>query len=341
MPSPRTPPDPLMSTPGTEITWEIEVPLLNNRDVVGSTFGVFTLSVLIAGSLVGMLLAVQGDWDAILPVFGMLGLVAGTLFGVGLLAMALVFRGDMRFRFSVSDQHIRSELIDTTARAVNRLTMVAGVLAGRPGALGTGLIATSGEVMALGWDGGFRATYDPKHRTIALRNGWRRLLVVYCTEQNYPAVAAFVSARIASRGTDRRVPARSPLPRVLAYSVLAIIASLLVFPLTDISDVSLFLLFLMLCFAIAMIWLVSLFGYVVLGCIVAVLASVVADAMSMRESYLSPGVTYRHLEVFSVDDWVVLGIAGIGLAILGTLAVRALRGRLPSMLERDADSAGG
>jgi hypothetical protein len=34
-------------------------------------------------------------------------------------------------------------------------------------------------------------------------------------------------------------------------------------------------------------------------------------------------------------------VAGIGLVVLGVLALRAIRGRLPSMLERDADSMGG
>jgi len=131
---------------------------------------------------------------------------------------------------------------------------------------------------------------------------------------------------------------KNKAPRTLA---MAVVASLLVFPLIDVSDVPLFLLFLMLCFAAAMIWLVSLFGYVVLGCIIAVIASVIADAASVRESFLYPGETYRHLDVFSEDDWVTFGIAGIGLAVLGTLAYRAIRGRLPSMLERDADSAGG
>jgi hypothetical protein len=338
MTSPPMPPGPAVAT---EISWEIEVPLLNNRDIVGTTLAVFAISVLITGSFVGMLLAAQGEWDAIMPVVGMLALVAGVLFGIGLLAMVLIYRGDMRFRFTVSDQHIRSEMIDRTARAVNRLAIVAGFLTGRPGALGTGLIATSGEETTLGWDGGFRATCDPKRRTIALRNSWRRLLVVYCTEQNYEAVAAFVRARIAAAGTERRVASRSPLPRMLAFTALAVIASLVTFPLTDISEVPLFLLFLMLCFAVAMIWLVSLFGYVVLGCIVAAIAFTVADAVGIQDSYLFPGETYRRLSVFSDDDWVGLGIAGIGLVVLGVLAFRAIRGRLPSMLERDAESAGG
>ena len=77
MPSPRTQLDP---TAETEISWEIEVPLLTNRDVVGSTFAAFALTALIAGSLVGMLLAAQGEWSAILPIFGVLGLIAGGLF---------------------------------------------------------------------------------------------------------------------------------------------------------------------------------------------------------------------------------------------------------------------
>lgn len=47
-------------------------------------------------------------------------------------------------------------------------------------------------------------------------------------------------------------------------------------------------------------------------------ASVVADAVSVRESYLVPGETYRDVSVFSEDEWVTL----------------------PSMLERDAESAG-
>lgn len=44
----------------------------------------------------------------------------------------------------------------------------------------------------------------------------------------------------------------------------------------------------------------------------------VADAVSVRESYLVPGETYRDVSVFSEDEWVTL----------------------PSMLERDAESAG-
>jgi hypothetical protein len=327
------------SAPG--ITWEIEVPLLAGGEVVRTTFVVFALSALIGGSLVGLMLAVQGEWGAILPVFGMLGVIAGALFLVGLVAIVVVFRGDMRFRFTVDDEQVRCELVDTTARAVNRLTIVAGALAARPGAVGTGLIATSGEVTVLGWDGAFRAEYDPARRTIALRNGWRRLLVVYCTAENYAEVADAVRDRIAKHGTDRRLPAGSPVPRMLGYTVLVVIASLVAFPLADVSDVSLLLLLVMLCFGIAMIWLVSLFGYVVIGCIVAVVVSVVADAVSIRESTLFPGETYRHLDVFSEDDVVTVGIAVVGLVVLGLLAVRAVRGRLPSMLERDAESAGG
>jgi hypothetical protein len=41
---------------------------------------------LIVGSLVGMRLAAQVEWEAIHPVFGIIGAIAGALSGVGLLA---------------------------------------------------------------------------------------------------------------------------------------------------------------------------------------------------------------------------------------------------------------
>jgi hypothetical protein len=337
VPAARTSPDEAV-VPG--ITWETEVPLLS-RDVIGTTIAVFVIAALISGSLISAILWTQGEPDAILPIFGMLGVASAALAGVGLLATALLFRGDMRFRFSVTDEGIRSELIDRTARTVNRLTIVAGMLAGRPGAVGTGLVATSGEDTALSWRGGFRAAYDPRRRTITLRNGWRRLLVLHCTEQNYVTVAAFVGARITASGTDRRVPSHSPLPRMLARTGVVVAASLVVLPLADVSEVSTLLILIMLCFAIAMIWLVSLFGYVVLGSIALVVGSVIADALSVQESYLHPGETYRRLSVFSDNDFLVLGVAGIGMTVLGVLAFRAIRGRLPSMLERDADTMGG
>ena len=321
---------------GRAIVYEIEVPLFS-RSVVGSLVAALTATFLLASGLLAFMLATQGEWEAIPPVVGMLALVTSGLVIVGAVAMAVIYRGEMRYRFTLDDDGVRSELVDPTAKAIDRLAIVAGALAAKPGLAGTGMIATSGETTGVTWAGGFRPSYDPRRRTISLRNGWRTILVVYCPPDRYAEVAAFVAGRVAARGTAGRV-SRSPLPRMIATTALAIGASLLLFPLVGTSEVSDLLLFLITAFAIAMIWLISLFGYVVLAGLAAVVASVVVDALGTHESLFDGTVT--NLSTFSEDDWATFAIAGLGMAILALLSWRAIRGRLPSMLERDADSAG-
>ena len=321
---------------GQPIVYEVEVPLFS-RSVGGSVVVAFAATFLLASGLLAFMLATQGEWEAIPPVVGMLALITSGLFLVGLAAMAVVYRGDMRYRFTLDDEGVRSELVDTTAKTINRVAIVAGALAAKPGLMGTGMIAASGETTGVAWDGGFRPSYDAKRRTISFRNGWRTILVVYCPPDRYAEVAAFVADRMAAHGTAGRV-SRSPLPRMIAITALAIGASLLLFPLVGTSEVSDLLLFLIAAFAVAMIWLISLFGYVVLAGLAAVAASVVVDALGTHESLFDGTVT--NLSTFTEDDWAAFAVAGLGTAILALLSWRAIRGRLPSMLERDADSAG-
>ena len=324
-----------------DLTWDIDVPLLRNASVVGDLARVFGIAALLMAGLLSLLLAANGDPESIPMVILLSGAIAGVLFLIGLASVAVIYRGRMRFRYTLTSDLARAELIDTTVKAVNRATIIAGILAGRPGAVGTGLIAASQESTEVEWDGAFRATYDARRRRITLRNSWRRLFVVYATPETWDAVAGRVGAEIAAHGTEARAARRtSPLPQVLGLSALAVVASLVVFPLSDQFGVSLLVLTIMLCFALATVWLVGLFGWVVVACVVLVAGQVAASMFEVRDSFLEPGTTYRHLDVLSGDDVVMVAIAGVGLVVLVALSVAAMRGRLPSMLERDAEDAG-
>ena len=323
-----------------DLAWEIDVPLLR-AGMVGELARVFGLTAILMAALLSVLFVATGEPGAIPAAAAMCVVVAAMLFGVGVLAMAVVFRGRMRFRYAITERGVRLETVDPTVRAVNRATIVVGVLAGRPGAVGTGLIARSQEAAEVEWSGAFRASFDEGRRTITFRNAWRRLLVVYATPEAWPAAAARVRAELAAHGTESRAAGRrSPLPRTLAVTALAVVAALATFPLADAFDVSELLLTVVLCFAIATTWLISLFGWVVIGGSILVVAQVVASVLEVRPSFLRPGTAYRHLDVLSGDDMAVLVIGMVGLALLVALAVAALRGRLPSMLERDASDAG-
>jgi hypothetical protein len=324
-----------------DITWEIAVPLLNNRTIVGGTLRAFGIATLLMGGLMTVILGSQGEWNSLPPLLLMLAAVLAGLLVLALLVMAVVFRNRMRFRYAVSDEGILLETLDKTARAVDRIAVVGGVLGGSAQATGAGLIARSQETQALRWAGAFRAQFRPRSRVVVLRNAWRQLMVVYCTPETYDAVAETIVRSMAAHGTAERVPRRSPVLRYVGWSVLATLACVPLLALSDAFGVPLLLPIGILCFSLATIWLVGIFGYVVLAGVAVTAWMVAADALSVRSSLFTPGETYARWTVYSGDDWALIAIAGAGCAVLCWLAIRALTGRLPSMLAADtADMLG-
>ncbi len=323
------------------IVWEIDVPLLTNRIILGGVLRAFGLAALIMGSLLTLLVAVQGDPDAIAPMWLITSVVCGALVIVALAVMALFFRNRLRFRYTVSDDGVLAEQIDTTARTANRLAVLAGALSGSPSTSGAGLIAVSQETQAVGFSGAFTAEYLPRQRVIAFRNAWRRVLYVYCTAENYDAVAARVHAAMSAHKTAERVPGRSPLPRYVGLTLLVVAASLPAFLTVEGFDVPLIVPMLMLCFGVAMIWLINLFGLVVIGTVLAEAVFVILDATGRVESFFYRGTTYARWTVYSGDDWALVTMTALGMAVLCWLSLRALSGRLASALASDfADMAG-
>jgi len=70
--------------------------------------------------------------------------------------------------FTLDAESIRCDMIDRRARTADRLALVAGVLAGRPGAAGAGAHAMSRESETVALSGGFTAKFNPGSRQIDL-----------------------------------------------------------------------------------------------------------------------------------------------------------------------------
>jgi len=323
------------------ITWEISVPLLNNRLIVGATIKVFGFAAIVVAGLISLVFATQNNWHLIPKTFLFMMLLGGGLIVLSLLIMAVVFQNRWRFRFTVSHDRIRFETIDKPLRASDRVAVTAGLLMGRPQAVGSGLIGQSQETQEIKWNGSFRAVYKPGARMVILRNRWRRLMIIYCTPENYTEVAEYIRICIERHGTDARGPQISPLPRYLATTAMVILAATPAFLLIEPFDVPLWMPMVLICFALATVWLIRVFGYVVLACILLIVGAVVLDAFNMRESFYYNGGLYPHWSVFSGDDWTLLVAAGVGLILIGWFAVRAVRGRFTSVLEADRSDMGG
>lgn len=329
------------SSAGRTLSWEISVPLLNNRLIVGATIKIFCFAAIGVSALASLVLAFQGDWHIIPRILLLMTATGTALIIVSLMLMALLFANRWRFRFTISEQGIRFETIDRTLCRANRLAVILGTLLGKPQAIGAGLIAQSQEVQEIKWSGKFRAVYRPASRVVILRNRWRNLMIIYCTPENYSDVAEIIRNNIARHGSESRLPAQSPLLRYLAFSAIVLLASLPVFLLADPFEIPLWMPLVLLCFALSTVWLLSVFGYVVLGCILLIVGDVVVNSFAERDSFFHAGETYSRWRLYSGDEWALLLLAAAGMVVLGIMAMRAIGGHMTSMLASDMSDMGG
>ncbi len=322
------------------IEWEFDVPLLTNRYFLGGFAKAMIGSGVLVVALVTLGLGVQGEWRAVLPLAGMLLAISGALFLLGLLLMAFPFRNRTRTRFTVDGEGARLEVVDRVARATSRGAILLGVVLGSGSTAGSGLLAATQEHQGLRWSGAFRAIPEPATRTIAFRNGWRTLLRVYCTPAGYDETVAAVRAHMSVHGSAERAARSSPLGAYLLRTAVVVIAMLPVFAARDTFGYGLLAPWILLCFALSIVWLVRPLAWVVLLGEVVILGMAVAGAGESRRSSIS-GETYRRWEVLSGDGWALGALMLAGLAVVGWLAVGVLRGSVQPALQADDDDAGG
>lgn len=317
------------------LVWEIDVGILTNPLVLAQLTLVVGLSGFIMALLLSFLMAVQGEWERILTVL-LISLIGAGAVGLLMLFVILVFfRNRFRVRCTVSEEGILVETTDARAKAGNRLAVLLGLFGGSASTTGAGLVGMSRESEFSSWGGIAGARFYPRAHSIALRNRWRAVAFLPCTRDNYEPVAALVRQKIAAREVGPAATRGSPLPRLIGRSLLVVLATLPVFLLPYPFELDLFAPLLMLCFALATVWLVHLFGWVVIAAALWIAAEIVLIGLEVKQSiFLSVG-TYRNFEILNTGDWIALTLAAAGLAYLVVYSWLAARGRLPSALGDD------
>ncbi len=316
------------------IVWETNLNLFGPESMKG--WGLAMVAVwLVTMLILGVVFVAGGEAEA-LPSIALFMLAITTGLGVmGLLIMLLLFRGSYPVRYTLSGKGIRMQTLSRAARRSNRLAIALGMLSGKPGVLGAGLIAQSRETETLSWRGAFRLETRPSRQLIMLKGAWRTLMQVQCRPDNYEQVLARIREEMRRHRTLERMPGRFPLPVFLGRTALVVLASLPIFAVHTEYDLDILLPVIMFCFALATIWLIPLFGWVVLGSLGLIVFTLVVHLLEENRSYIRPGQTYTLLEVMNAEDWLLLGLAILGAAGLAWLALGALRGRIPSALMAD------
>lgn len=317
------------------IDWEIGVPLATNRRMLRDMALVFGLGAVIGYAFVAMALAAQGEWKGLVPLAIGFGAVGIGLYVIGFLIMLVFFGNRMRMRFRVGPEGVFAGTVDRRAKAANRLAIVAGVLGGKPGVAGAGMIAAGGEEVATGWAAVQRADYDPRAHRIALRNRWRTMIVLYCTAENYAAVADLVRGCIAAVPAAKRVRGGNPVPALLGWTAAVIAASFPAFVMPYPLTLDLLAPMILVAFAVATVWLIPLFGYVILACVAYLVFEVTTLGLATRRNQFS-GQVYSGFDSLDGPEWFALILFAAGMAFLVWFAIRAVRGRIPSALTTDA-----
>ncbi len=318
------------------ISWEVDIPLITNPNMVGAWLKAMGATYLLCMLFMVPVFIGTGEAGQLPSVAGIFALTVIGLTLFGLLIMLLVFGNRFRARFSVSEQGIAYQGIDTRARGLARLAVVAGSFGGSARTTGAGLLALSQESITLDWKGAFSARYQPRRHTIVLRNQWRDLMHLYCNAENYDTVRAMVAHKIAQQGTAKRIGDRpSPLPAAFVATFLVVAACLPLFALSDLTKLDLLVSILIMAFSLATVWLIPLFGWVVLPLIAYVLFHLVVTLVGLREVTLVSTYSYRKYEALDSSEWAIVLCGLAGLAYLGWICWRAVRGHLIPVLMQD------
>lgn len=191
------------------LAWDITVPLLTNRFMLFDfarwmllTYGVM----LLVACLIGLF---TRDLGVLWNVCQLFGLVCSGMTLLFVLIMLIFFRNRMEFAFSVDKDGVNALVPSRRAKAGTRLAMLLGVLAGKPGVAGAGLLARAQENTRLEFAELRRVRFSPGPAVISLRDKWFRHVRLYCRPDNYAEVEELVERGLALAASKVR-PERDP-----------------------------------------------------------------------------------------------------------------------------------
>lgn len=307
----------------TRLEWSIAIPLLGNRRVTSQLVKAEIIIVALFGLLIGIPLAVEGEWDALGRVVGGMAVVTAALLLVSTLVLVVMTRNRYHLAYRLDAKGALQQLDDSRARAVHRAAAVGGVLTARPGVAAGGLIGLSSERRLTTWDQVTTVVGQARDHSIDLRNRWRTLLTIYCPPDRFEDALAFARDRTAHASGATGDTGPGPLA-LAGWTFAVLVAAFPLFALPYPFRAPIALPLFLLIPALAAVWLIPLFGWVTL------LGAIVGMGWMLRVGYVDDGWSSLFY-----TEWIPIAWAFGGLVFLAWLGVRAGRGRGPTALYRD------
>jgi hypothetical protein len=281
------------------------------------------LSALLVVLLLGFFLGLQDGIDALRPV-GLIGAVAAVSLFVLCLLAVLLLGGSIDMMFRLDRRGAATAVVDRRARGYAWAALVLGAATGKAAAAGSGLLALTSSDRAIDWDEVASVRGHRRSGTIALCNSWRTVLLLAVPPSRFDEVMAFIER---ARAAKPAAAARNPLLRLLllSLSLFAAVAPVMLLPWPF--ELDLFWPLLTFCFAQATLWLVPLFGWVVIAGTALIVVELLTLGLEPHASQFG-GEPWRPLLSLDTGEAAALAVAALGLAWLVVFSLLALRGRI-------------
>jgi hypothetical protein len=194
------------------LTWGIDIHLINNRFMLWDGAKVILISGVIMWAVVALMSLVVNGEPLLLPV-EFVALIMGIV-AVLFFISCLILLNRWGFTNTLYEEGV-GYASGNREKNVNRGLVGLGflaLLAGKPGALGSSLIAQSQEDGFYPWVDVRRVDAHPGPRVISVRNSWRVVFRLYCTPENYGQAVAICERKVAEAAAVR---AANPAVRVV------------------------------------------------------------------------------------------------------------------------------
>ena len=309
------------------LSWETDIPIATHP-VLLTNFGLlFAVAGALTGALLAFILAMTRQYELIEPMMEWTASLAAAAFLLALMVSIIIFGNRLHIRFALDAKGARAEVIDQRSKIAARAVTAFSWLANRLGLAGAGLIAETSAPQAIEWDAVADGHFHPLWRTISLSNGWHIVLILFCTPENYDAVASAVHTGLAARHPHTF---HNPLPALFFRTFLVLLSSMPLFAMPWVEKDGVFPALLVLGFGLAAVWLSARLAWVVL-------TSVVWSGITQFIAITGPrvslfGGTYRPYEVLNMGDAITIGLVLGGALCLILLSFGLISGRWRSGL---------
>jgi hypothetical protein len=163
------------------IQWRASMPIFKNTVIlkqlalaIGLPFGLLSMFFVIMSS------KSQG------ALYGLV--MIGILLFLTWLFIIIVYQGKYEVEFRLDKQGVlcRTQTGQMKKnRVINLLTVVLGLLSGKPAAAGAGILAQSGQEVFIRWNRIKKVECNPQNRTILLQGGFGENVALFCPEERY------------------------------------------------------------------------------------------------------------------------------------------------------------